>query len=143
VLLGGAAELAGELLAGQRDPDEDVAGPSAARLHIRIFPNMIRNTSVADPDPDPSDPYVYGPPGSGSGSFSQRYGSGSFHQQAKIVKKNLIQTVLQLLLDFLSLKNLVNVPSKTRKVISRKLFFYYFFVGILKVNDENSRIRIH
>ncbi len=40
MLLGGAAELAGELLAGQRDPDEDVAGPRAARLH-RMF-NMIR-----------------------------------------------------------------------------------------------------
>jgi hypothetical protein len=29
--------------------------------------------SVADPDP--SDPYVFGPPGSESGSISQRYGS--------------------------------------------------------------------
>jgi hypothetical protein len=33
--------------------------------------------SVADPDPDPPDPHVFGPPGSGSGSISQRYGSGS------------------------------------------------------------------
>jgi hypothetical protein len=32
--------------------------------------------SVADPDP--YDPYVFGPPESGSGSISQRYGSGSF-----------------------------------------------------------------
>ncbi len=36
-------------------------------------------SSVADPDPnpypDPSDPYVFGPPG--SGSTNQRYGSGS------------------------------------------------------------------
>jgi hypothetical protein len=31
--------------------------------------------SVADPDP--SDTYVFEPPGSGSGSISQRYGSGS------------------------------------------------------------------
>jgi serine/threonine protein kinase len=30
-------------------------------------------TSVADPDP--SDPYVFGPPGSGSGSISRRNGS--------------------------------------------------------------------
>jgi hypothetical protein len=29
-----------------------------------------------------------------------------------------------------------------QKVISRKIFFLIFFVGILKVNDENSRIRI-
>ncbi len=31
------------------------------------------------PDPDPPDPHVFGPPGSGSGSFSKRYGSGSFY----------------------------------------------------------------
>ncbi len=31
------------------------------------------------------DPYVFGPPG--SGSVSQRYGSGSFYYQAKIVRK--------------------------------------------------------
>jgi hypothetical protein len=28
-----------------------------------------------DPDPDPPDPRVFGPPGSGSGSISQRYGT--------------------------------------------------------------------
>ncbi len=40
------------------------------------------------------------------------------------------------LFDFLSLKNDVNVPST-------KVFYKnYFLVGILKVNDENSRIRI-
>ncbi len=50
------------------------------------------------PDPDPPDPHVFGPPG--SGSTSQRYGSGSFYHQAKIVRKPLIPTVLQLLLDF-------------------------------------------
>jgi hypothetical protein len=27
---------------------------------------------VADPDPDPPDPHVFGPPGSGYGSISQR-----------------------------------------------------------------------
>jgi hypothetical protein len=42
-------------------------------------------------DPDPYDPYVFGPPRSASGSVSHKYasGSGSFHHQAKIVKKNL------------------------------------------------------
>ncbi len=45
--------------------------------------------SVADLDPDP---YVFGPPG--SGSISQRYGSGSLYHQAKIVGKTLIPTVL-------------------------------------------------
>jgi hypothetical protein len=42
-----------------------------------------RACSVADldpnPDPDPPDPRVFGAPGSGSGSISQRYGSGSFY----------------------------------------------------------------
>ncbi len=63
-----------------------------------------------------ADPYVFGPPG--SGSIIQRYGSGSgsgsFYHQAKIVRKPLISTVLWLLHDFLSLKNDdVNVPSKS------------------------------
>ncbi len=59
--------------------------------------------SVADPDPntdpDPSDPYVFGPPG--SGSISQRHGSGSFYHQAKIVRKTSIPTVLLLFLLFI------------------------------------------
>ncbi len=50
--------------------------------------------NVADPDlnPGPSDPYVFGPPRSGSGSISQSYGSGSrsFYLQAKIVIKTMI-----------------------------------------------------
>jgi hypothetical protein len=47
------------------------------------------------PDPNP-DPYVFGPPG--SGSISQRYGSesgpGSFYHHAKMVRKTLIPTIL-------------------------------------------------
>jgi hypothetical protein len=41
-------------------------------------------------------PYVFGPPGSASGSVSHKYGSGSgnFHHQAKVVIKNLISAVL-------------------------------------------------
>jgi hypothetical protein len=66
--------------------------------------------SVADPDLNP-DLYVFGPPGSVSGSIGQRHGSGSgsFYRQAKIVRKALISTVLILLFDFLSLKNDINV----------------------------------
>ncbi len=58
--------------------------------------------SVADPDPAPPDPLVFGPPGSGSGSTSQRYasGSGSFYHHAKIVRKTLIPTILWLFLTF-------------------------------------------
>jgi hypothetical protein len=74
--------------------------------------------SVADQDPQ--DPYVLGPPGSGSGSISTRYGSGSgsFQNQAKIVRKplNSYRTVLRLLHDFLSLKNDVNLASKSSKI---------------------------
>jgi hypothetical protein len=69
------------------------------------------------------DPHVFGPLGSGFGSISKRYGSGSssrsFYHQAKIVRKTLIPTVLWLLLDFLSLKTDVN---DLQKVISRKSF---------------------
>jgi hypothetical protein len=43
-------------------------------------------TSVSDPDP-----YVFGPPR--SGSVCQRYRSGSLHHQTKIVRKTLIPTV--------------------------------------------------
>jgi hypothetical protein len=44
----------------------------------------IHTSSVPDPDP-----HVFGPPG--SGSTSQRYGSGSgsFYHHAKIVRKTL------------------------------------------------------
>ncbi len=47
-----------------------------------------------DPNPDPSDSYVFGPPGSVSGSTNLIHGSGSFHHSAKIVRKTLIPTVL-------------------------------------------------
>ncbi len=75
--------------------------------------------STSVPDPDPSDPHVFGAPG--SGSTSQRYGSGSdsgsgpFYHHAKIVRKTLIPAILWLFLIFLSLKNDVNVPSKSNK----------------------------
>ncbi len=59
-------------------------------LLLKHFPTFLL-TSVPDPDPNP-DPRVFGPPG--SGSTSQWYGSGSFCHQAKIVRKNLIPTVL-------------------------------------------------
>ncbi len=78
-----------------------------------------------DPNPDLSDPHVFGRPGSGSGSDSQRYGSGSFYHQAKIVRKPVIPTALWLLLDVLSLKNYVNVNSKNKKqkILFKKISF--------------------
>ncbi len=56
-----------------------------------LFAGMVQRTgfqtNVADPDP-----YVFLVPGSGSGSISERYGSGygseSFFSQAKIVRKS-------------------------------------------------------
>jgi hypothetical protein len=47
-------------------------------------------TSVGDPDPEV--PYVFRPPGSASGSVRHKYGSGagSFHDQAKIVRKSCL-----------------------------------------------------
>jgi hypothetical protein len=55
-------------------------------------------TSVADPAPDPQNTCVFGPPG--SGSISTRYGSGSFYNQAKIVRKTLIPAVLSFFMTF-------------------------------------------
>jgi hypothetical protein len=56
-----------------------------------------------------ADPYVFGLP---------RSGSGSFYPLAKIVRKFFIPTVLMLHVDFL--KNCVNVASKSNK---QKNFF--------------------
>jgi hypothetical protein len=80
-------------------------GQSTDTIPVLItLKNLILPPSVPDPDPnpDPPDPHVFGPPGSGSESISQRYGFGSgygsgsrtFCQQAKIVRKTLIPTVL-------------------------------------------------
>ncbi len=56
---------------------------------------------------------------------------------SKNSKKILIPTVLGLLYDFVSLKNDVNLASKSMsKKIMKKL------VAILKFTDENSRIQI-
>jgi len=77
------------------------AGDTSPKYLLPHGENYKRNkyvdTSVRDPDPhsDP-DPYVFGPPGSASGSVIHKYGSGSgfFHHQAKIERKTLISTVL-------------------------------------------------
>ncbi len=120
---------------------------------------IIGRVSVADPDPNPldhvflglldpdldplvrdmdpnSDPdlpdlRVFGPPGSGSGSISQRYGSefgsGSFYHLAKIV--TLISTLFRLLLDFLLLKNDVKVPSKSTNMQKNFIFKFVFLLA--------------
>ncbi len=76
----------------------------------------------------------FGPPGSGSGSISQRYGSGSgsasFYHSAKIVRKILMSTVLWLLFDFLPLNNYVNIPSKSNRQ-KNFLFISFLLIRIL------------
>jgi hypothetical protein len=48
------------------------------RIHMFLgLPEPDPDPSVRGMDPDPPDPYVFGPPGIGSGSISHRYGSGS------------------------------------------------------------------
>jgi hypothetical protein len=73
-------------------------------------------SSVSDPDPnpDPPDPQAFGPPGSRSGSISQRFGSGSFYQQAKTSKKSLDSYC------FVTSFGLYLLPSKSNK---QKTFF--------------------
>jgi hypothetical protein len=59
--------------------------------HSRIYVDPDLN-----PNSDPPDPHVFGPPG--SGSTTQRYGSGSgsLYNHAKIVRKTLIPTIFLL-----------------------------------------------
>jgi hypothetical protein len=70
--------------------------------HVHLIKSFWKNCKhgiflrrVADPDPNPEDPYVFRPPGSGS-----------------IIHK-----------DFLSLKNDVNVPSKSSVISQKNLNF--------------------
>ncbi len=49
--------------------------------------------------------------------------SGSFYNQAKVVRKTLIPTVLRLLFYFLSLKNDVSVASKCNKQKTYKKYY--------------------
>jgi hypothetical protein len=97
--------------------------------------------SIADPNPDPPDPHVFRPPGSGSTSqiYGSGSGSGSFYHHAKIVRKTLIpRYYFVTFFDFLSLKNDVNVPSKSNK--QKKLCSKSNFLLASGVSDEN-RIR--
>ncbi len=65
------------------------------------------------------DPYVFGNPESGSGSF----------HQVKTVRKILISAVLGLLYDLFSLKNNINVPSKSNQQERRqKIIFFYWYL---------------
>ena len=58
----------------------EMAFSKRGKMHKFLLDFFLKG-SVAEPDPDPPDPHVFGPPG--SGSTSQRYGSGSFYHHAK------------------------------------------------------------
>ncbi len=58
------------------------------------------------PDQDTLDPHVLG-------LLDPEPDPSIYYNQAKILRKTMILTVLRLLLDFISLKNDENVPSKS------------------------------
>ncbi len=70
------------------DPDPQTQ-PNLDPGHCQIGWNFQKSSQqCCDPEPYPQGPYVFGPPGSGSETISTRYhGSGSFYNQAKIVRK--------------------------------------------------------
>jgi hypothetical protein len=94
------------------------------RIRIHMFLGLL------DPDPDPSVRGMDPDP------------DPDLLSSCKNSKKNLDSYYFVTLFDFLSLENYVNV-GYLQKVLSKKMFKQkWFFVGILKVNDEKSRIRI-
>ncbi len=104
----------------------------------------ILSVNCSVPYPDPPDPRVFWPPG--SGSTSQRYGSGSgsgsgsFYHHAKIIRKILNPTMWLFLTFYLRKIMLMYLQKiKAEKIVLKNSFF----AGISKVNDENSRIRVH
>jgi hypothetical protein len=82
---------------GYRNVAEESDEEGYQTYHGRQVPANISyiglRNSVADPDP--SDPYVFGPPGSGSMSQRHKSGSISFYHQAQIARKTLIPTVFK------------------------------------------------
>ncbi len=104
--------------------DVDPHADPTQSLHIlEIRKHFLLLAVLRNPDP-----YVFGPPGSGSVSQMYGSGSGSFYHQVKIVRKTLIRTVpfCDFFTTFYLLKNDVNVPPKSNKQ-----------------KNTNSRIRIH
>ncbi len=120
-----------------------VPAPKLLILRTLLHREKKSNPRNSVPDLDPWIRKFYGP-------------SGSFHHQAKIVTKTFISTVFVtylLVYDFLSLKNEVNVPSKSKKKIWQKIFFCLRLEGRWRkeqdpepdplVRGTNPRIRIH
>ncbi len=80
-----------DLLVGMWSSSVPIISSSILFLKKKLLYNSVPDP---DPNPDPPDPRVFWPPG--SGSTSQRYGSGSgsFYHHAKITRKTLTPTIL-------------------------------------------------
>jgi hypothetical protein len=108
--------------------------------------------SNVDPDSDQCSGPESGSTGStcflppGSGSTSQRYGSGSgsFYHHAKIIRKILNLAILWLS-DFLSLKNNVNLPSKSnkQKLCKKIIFLLASWRSVTKIAGSGSISQWH
>ncbi len=77
-----APPTSGRILSPDRATSAATSSTRWTRSGKRTW-NKIQCLPQCCGDPDPQDPYVFGPPG--SGSISKWPGSGSFYYQAKIV----------------------------------------------------------
>jgi hypothetical protein len=62
-------------------------------VKCELLDSQVRSQLTCVPDLDPPDLHVFGTPGSGSGSHSQRYEFIPSYHQAKLVRKTLIPSV--------------------------------------------------
>jgi hypothetical protein len=92
--------------------DQNVPFSLMAFMLSRLFSTLFGSDADADPDPNP-DPHVFGPPR--SGSTSQEVWIWILLSSCKNSKKNLDTYYFVTLFDFLTLKNYVNVASKSNK----------------------------
>ncbi len=102
--------------------------PTRLRLPASSHPPL---TSVADPDPN-SDPHVFGPPGSGSGSISQRYGSGRILLSWSINSKKILDLYCFVTYFwFFTFEKRCKIPSKSNMQINFffKLVFCWHLEG--------------
>ncbi len=101
----------------------------------------IRSLPSSVADLDPSDPYVFWASWIRICWSEVTLRVRILISSSKNSEKTLIPSVLRLLFDLLSLKM---VYMLLPKVTGINIFLKnWFFVGVLKVNDEKSRIRIH
>ncbi len=109
-------------------------------IRIQVFFGLL--------DPDPR---AFWPPGSGSGSPSQEVWIRNrlwiririFLSSCKNNKKNLESYYFVTLFDFLSLKNNVNVHSKSNKQKNCVSFLLASWRSMTKIAGSGSRVRIH